>query len=120
MSTLATQTSTGTGGVFGLGANTSYDGGAGGGGWYGGGTSGGTQDAITTNSGLDTSGGAGGSGYVYTSSTAASYPTGCLLTSKYYLTGAQTLAGNSKFESPNGGEETGHSGDGAVIIMKLK
>ena len=67
-----------------------------------------------------TSGGAGCSGYVYTSSTAASYPTGCLLTSKYYLTGAQTLAGNSKFESPNGGEETGHSGDGAVIIMKLK
>lgn len=31
-------------------------------------------------------GGAGGSGYVYTSSTASNYPSGCKLNNSYYLT----------------------------------
>ena len=39
--------------------------------------------------------GGGGSGYVYTSSTASQYPSGCLLNSSYYLTNASTT-GNSR------------------------
>ena len=116
MSTLATQTSTGTGGVFGLGANTPNDGGGGGGGWYGGGTTNGSQTVATSNSGSDTSGGAGGSGYVYTSDTASNYPTGVKLTSTYYLTDATTIAGNTSFTDNDGSTVTGHSGNGYVRI----
>ena len=116
MSTLATQTSTGTGGVFGLGANTPNDGGGGGGGWYGGGTTNGSQTVPTSNSGSDTSGGAGGSGYVYASSTASNYPTGVKLTSTYYLTNASTVAGNTSFTDNSGSTVTGHSGNGFVRI----
>ncbi len=116
MSTLATQTSTGTGGVFGFGANTPNDGGGGGGGWYGGGTTNGSQNIPTSNSGSDTSGGAGGSGYVYTSSTASSYPSGVKLTSAYYLTNASTIAGNTSFTDNSGSTVTGHSGNGYARI----
>ena len=116
MSTLATQTSTGTGGVFGFGANTPNDGGGGGGGWYGGGTTNGSQNIPTSNSGSDTSGGAGGSGYVYTSSTASSYPSGVKLTSAYYLTNAATIAGNTSFTDNSGSTVTGHSGNGYARI----
>lgn len=62
---------------------------------------------------------AGGSGYVYTSSTASNYPSGCTLNSSYYLTSAQTVAGNSSFPSTSGGTETGHSGDGYARITNL-
>ena len=116
MSTLATQTSTGTGGVFGFGANTPNDGGGGGGGWYGGGTTNGSQNIPTSNSGSDTSGGAGGSGYVYTSSTASSYPSGVKLNSSYYLTNAATIAGNTSFTDNSGSTVTGHSGNGYARI----
>ena len=116
MSTLATQTGTGTGGVFGFGANTPNDGGGGGGGWYGGGTTNGSQNIPTSNSGSDTSGGAGGSGYVYTSSTASSYPSGVKLTSAYYLTNAATIAGNTSFTDNSGSTVTGHSGNGYARI----
>ena len=116
MSTLATQTSTGTGGVFGFGANTPNDGGGGGGGWYGGGTTNGSQNIPTSNSGSDTSGGAGGSGYVYTSSTASNYPSGVKLNSSYYLTNASTVAGNQSFTDNGGSTVTGHSGDGHIRI----
>ena len=116
MSTLATQTSTGTGGVFGFGANTPNDGGGGGGGWYGGGTTNGSQNIPTSNSGSDTSGGAGGSGYVYTSSTASNYPTGVKLNSSYYLTNAATIAGNTSFTDNSGSTVTGHSGNGYARI----
>ena len=116
MSTLATQTSTGTGGVFGFGANTPNDGGGGGGGWYGGGTTNGSQTIPTSNSGSDTSGGAGGSGYVYTSSTASNYPSGVKLNSSYYLTNASTVAGNQSFTDNGGSTVTGHSGDGHIRI----
>lgn len=121
-STLATATGTGTGGAFGSGANTAYDGGGGGGGWYGGGTNGGTQSIPSSNSGSDTSGGAGGSGYVYTQSTASQYPSGCLLDSEFYLTDAQTIAGSSSFASPSGSSETGHSGDGycRITVIEVK
>lgn len=100
-----------TGGSFGKGGTYqgggSESGGGGGGGWYGGGA------------GSYGTAGAGGSGYVYTSSTAKNYPSGCLLSSNYYLTNAQTIAGNQSFPSPTGGNETGHSGNGYVRITKL-
>lgn len=88
--------------------------GAGGGGWYGGGGS------YPDESGDDDRGGGGGSGYVYTSSTASNYPSGCLLNSSYYLTNAQTIAGNTAFTSPTGTSETGHTGDGYVRITVIK
>lgn len=62
-------------------------------------------------------GGGGGSGYVYTSSTVSSYPSGCKLTSSYYLTNASTTAGSSSFASTTGGTETGHSGNGYARIV---
>lgn len=78
---------------------------AGGGGWYGG--------------GLHCDSAGGGSGYVYTSATTSNYPSGCLLNSTYYLSNAQTIAGNQSFPSPTGSSETGHSGNGHVKITKL-
>lgn len=77
----------------------------GGGGWYGG--------------GLHCDSAGGGSGYVYTPTTASNYPSGCLLNSAYYLSNAQTIAGNKSFPSPTGSTETGHSGNGHVKITKL-
>ena len=103
---------------FGFGGNGVYYasgyGGAGGGGWYGG------SGAYPDGSGDDDRGGGGGSGYVYTSATAANYPTGCLLTSKHYLTAAATTAGNASFTGPTGTAETGHSGDGYARITALE
>lgn len=99
-----------TAGTFGIGGNgsgSSEGGSGGGGGWYGGGGAG------------YTGGSSGGSGYVYTSVTASNYPNGCLLNSAYYLSNAQTIAGNQSFPSPTGGTETGHSGNGYVRITKL-
>ena len=89
------------------GSSSTY-GEGGGGGWYGGGA--GSADAD----------GGGGSGYVYTSSTASNYPSGCLLNSSYYLTDAQTIAGNTAFTSPTGINETGHTGNGYVRITVIK
>ena len=63
------------------------------------------------------SGGGGGSGYVYTSSTASSYPSGCLLNNSHYLTNASTTAGSSSFPSTTSGTETGHSGDGYARVV---
>jgi hypothetical protein len=70
-----------------------YDGGAGGGGWYGGGTSGGSQTIPTSNSSSDANGGSGGSGYVWTSTTANYAPAEYMVPTSYYLTDAQTIAG---------------------------
>ena len=106
-------------GYFGIGGHTSYDGGGGGGGWYGACPAGGQTTPATSNSGDDTSGSPGGSGYVYTSSTAKNYPQGCLLNSSYYLTDAQTIAGNQAFTSPEGTSETGHSGNGFCRITNM-
>ena len=105
----ATTTNSDLGG-FGKGASaktsSSYSTG-GGGGWYGGGSA-------------RRAGSGGGSGYVYTSSTASSYPSGCLLTADNYLTEASTTAGNVAFLSPNGVSETGHSGNGYVRITVIE
>lgn len=106
--------STGTQATFGQGGNASgYSCGGGGGGWYGGG---GAYD-----SDFDSDGrwGGGGSGYVYTSSTAKNYPNGCLLNSTHYLTNAQTIAGDTSFTSPTGSVETGHTGNGFCRITNL-
>lgn len=106
-------------GYFGIGGHTSYDGG-GGGGWYGACPAGGQTTPATSNSGDDTSGSPGGSGYVYTSSTAKNYPNGCLVNSTHYLTNAKTIAGNTSFPSPSGTSETGHSGNGYCRITVIE
>ena len=113
-----TETKTDAYAGFGFGGNgvtySSGYGGAGGGGWYGG------SGAYPDSSGDDDRGGGGGSGYIYTSSTASNYPSGCLLNSSYYLTNAQTIAGNASFSSPTSGStETGHSGNGYARITVL-
>lgn len=94
----ATQTKAGTNGSFGQGADASgsanynYGPGGGGGGWYGGGASTNVSDSSADYRTYN----GGGSGYVYTSSTASNYPSGCLLNSNYYLTNASTAIGYSK------------------------
>lgn len=107
-------------GYFGIGGHTSYDGGGGGGGWYGACPAGGQTTPATSNNGDDTSGSPGGSGYVYTSSTAKNYPNGCLVNSTHYLTNAKTIAGNTSFPSPSGTSETGHSGNGYCRITVIE
>lgn len=107
-------------GYFGIGGHTSYDGGGGGGGWYGACPAGGQTTPATSNSGDDASGSPGGSGYVYTSSTAKNYPNGCLVNSTHYLTNAKTIAGNTSFPSPSGTSETGHSGNGYCRITVIE
>lgn len=107
-------------GYFGIGGHTSYDGGGGGGGWYGACPAGGQTTPATSNSGSDTSGSPGGSGYVYTSATASNYPSGCLLNSSYYLSDAKTIAGNTSFTSPTDSSETGHSGNGYCRITVIE
>lgn len=111
---------TGTAGTFGVGGNAATNSSSynratgGGGGWYGGGGTGYRNSSSYYARG---SGGAGGgSGYVYTSDTAASYPDGCLLNSSYYLTDASTVDGATSITSPTGEAETGHTGDGFVRI----
>lgn len=94
----ATQTKAGTNGSFGQGANSTgsgnynYGPGGGGGGWYGGGASTNVSDSSADYRTYN----GGGSGYVYTSSTASNYPSGCLLNSNYYLTNASTAIGYTK------------------------
>lgn len=105
-------------GGFGFGGGGVYlssgYGGAGGGGWYGG------SGTIPDGSGDDDRGGGGGSGYVYTSSTASSYPSGCLLNSGYYLADAATYAGNASFVGTEGSNETGHTGNGYCRITVIE
>ena len=110
--TLGSSSYTVTAGTFGSGGSgyntgsSGWPGSGGGSGWYGGG--GGTA-----------AGGAGGSGYVYTSSTAGNYPSSCKLNNNYYLTDAQTIAGDTSFLSPTGTSEIGHSGNGYARITPL-
>lgn len=121
----ATQTtggSAGTKGTFGVGADTlssklnyKYGSGGGGGGWYGGAAANVSDDNTTAYRGYN----GGGSGYVYTSATAANYPSGCTLNESYYLEDASTAAGNTSFTSPSGTSETGHSGNGYARITVL-
>ena len=113
-----TQTSGGASGTGGSGSGyagtygsasseTSHNGGGGGGGWYGGGSG--------VGSGTD-AGGGGGSGYVWTSSTYSSAPSGYSVSSSYYLTDAQTIGGDATMPNPAGGTMTGREGDGYARI----
>ncbi|MBR6073021.1 MAG: InlB B-repeat-containing protein [Bacilli bacterium] len=112
-----TQTAAGTGGVFGQGAHTRYDGGGAGGGWYGGGSYGGSQTLPTSNNSSDNDGGSGGSGYVYTSE--STLVDGYLLDSSYQLINAELLDGNQLMTLYNGKEQTGNTGDGHARITYL-
>lgn len=112
------QTAAGTNGAFHKGGTATTDGnnykygsGGGGGGWYGGGAY--TSYSDTESNLINYNG--GGSGYVYSASTASSYPSGCTLISKYYLAG-ETLAGNTTFIQPNGTTSQGHLGHGYCRI----
>lgn len=109
--TYTDSTTYGTLADFGVGAgaitDNTYRVTGGGGGWYGGGSG-------------DRAAGGGGSGYVYTSSTASNYPSGCLLTSAFYLDEAETIDGNTSFPSTSGSTETGHTGNGYVRITVIK
>ena len=117
-----TQTTAGTNGSFGKGAdstcssNYKYGPAGAGGGWYGGGR----VNSSTDSSSYYAYSVGGGSGYVYTSSTASNYPSGCLLNSSYYLTDATTIKGNTSFPSPSGGNETGHAGNGYARISSIE
>lgn len=105
-----------TGFAFGYGAsatknsttNATYGGPGAGGGWYGG-----------TISNLY--GGGGGSGFVLTGTTATNAPAGYTVTDKYYLSNAETIAGNASLPTHDGtGLMYGNSGDGYVKITLLK
>ena len=110
--TTTNSTSYGTPASFGIGASAASSSGVsgGGGGWYGGGY------------GRRSSGG-GGSGYVYTSSTYSSYPSGCLLNSNFYLTNAYTSDGSAAIPIKSTTDflttQTGSSGNGYVRIICL-
>lgn len=111
-----TQSAAGNSGDFGLGANQTttnyrYVAGAGGGGWYGGGT----YRSDTSTSYVNYSG--GGSGFVNIAANAPYRPNGY---TGLQLDSGMTVAGNSSFESPSGGTETGHSGNGYARITVLE
>ena len=88
-----------------------------GGGWYGGKSSTSYSDSTSYSSYS-----AGGSGYVYTEETASNYPSGCLLNSSYYLSDAQTIAGNMSIPDPNDFSQTtiGRTGNGYITISKVE
>jgi hypothetical protein len=111
-----TQTSAGSGGTFGLGANQAttnyrYCGGAGGGGWYGGGTS--QSDSSTGY--VNYCG--GGSGFVNTAANASYRPNGY---TGLQLDSGTTTAVSSSHPSTSGGTETGHSGNGHARITVIE
>jgi hypothetical protein len=93
-----------SGGVFGKGAHTNWEGGGGGGGWIGGNTPGGSQTIPTSCSSSETGGGYGGNGYIYTN-TSEVY-NGYLVPPKFQMLNAVL--------TPNVNE-----GNGYVIITKL-
>ena len=94
---------------FGIGeSNSNIFNSGGGSGWYGG------RSCIQCVWGP---GGGGGSGFVYNSSTASSYPSGCKLNSLFYLTNSTTISGNEQIPKTTGiGTENGHSGNGYAKI----
>jgi hypothetical protein len=124
-----TQVSGGIGGTnsgpatFGNGGNSgviqAWPGGAGGGGWYGGGAG----SNLSGGGGV----GAGGSGWVYTAASFATWQAGnpedaaqWQLNSGFYLSSVQTIAGDLAFPAPGGGVETGHAGNGYAKITKVE
>lgn len=114
----------GVAGTFGKGATCLYrqrseSGGGGGGGWYGGGGGGNTG-------GCNPSSGGGGSGWIFTEASFSAWTSGdsshgknFQLSSSFYLTDALTKPGSESFPSPEGGNETGHNGDGYAKITPI-
>ena len=117
-------------GGFGYGGTGHYSGdsygigGGGGGGFFGGGGSNSTYSYQVTDTGVYYSGsgggGGGGSSYVYMSSSAGQYPAGCLLDASCYLAETDNRGGGASMPAPGGGTETGHAGDGYIIITVLE
>lgn len=110
-----TQSSAGSGGAFGLGANQSstnyrYVPGASGGGWYGGGC----NRSNSSTSYVNYSG--GGSGFVNIAANASYRPSGY---TGLELESGETIDGSKSFPAPGGGTETGHSGNGYARITVL-
>ncbi|MBQ9394777.1 MAG: hypothetical protein IJU23_04575, partial [Proteobacteria bacterium] len=64
--------------------------------------------------------GGGGSGFVYTSSSAGNVPSGYLLPSTMQLTNTILRGGNESFPAVTSGNETGHKGNGYVKITLLE
>ena len=97
---------------FGVGgSHTGRGSSGGGGGWYGG---------SAPYEPFSAAGGSGGSGYVYNSSTASNYPSGCKLNSSFYLTNSKTESGDQIIPNPNNSStEKGHSGHGYAKITLL-
>ena len=100
-------------GAFGVGGNSANrnnvnSNGAGGGGWYGGGGAGNGDSSNYA------AGGGGGSGFIYTAS--SQVPADYAVSSNYYLSNANTYAGNTSFIAPNGDTENGHSENGYAKI----
>lgn len=101
-------------GGFGYGGsyphNRGTEGGGGGSGWYGGTPHGfNNQEEYVNYTG-------GGSGFVNIASNAKYRPEGY---TGLQLDSGQTIAGNKSFESPTGGTETGHLGNGYARITVL-
>lgn len=97
--------------AFGIGETSKSGSGSGaGGGWYGG----------YTDHAHWPPGGGGGSGFVYNSSTATHYPSGCRLDSSFYLTNSATISGSANIPTTSGaGTERGHVGNGYAIITPI-
>ena len=117
---LATQASAGSGGNFGQGGNVvptysnyRYCSAGGGGGWYGGGANSSYSDSDATYRQQN----GGGSGYVWTSATASSAPSGYNVSADYYLANAETIAGDSEMPTHDGSSTmTGNEGNGYARI----
>lgn len=112
---IGTQSSASNGGAFGLGGsqtatNYRYVASGGGGGWYGGGTG----KSNTTSDYIRYSG--GGSGFVNTAANASYRPSGY---TGLQLDSGVTRVGNDYHESPSGGTEAGHSGNGYARITVI-
>lgn len=110
-----TQSSAGTGGGFGYGANQTstnyrYCSGGAGGGWYGGGTN--KSDSSTSY--IDYTG--GGSGFVNIAENASSRPSNY---TGLQLDSGRTIVGDTSHPSIDGGTEIGHSGNGHARITVL-
>lgn len=105
----------GQGGATGYKYNSTsyYSNGAGGGGWYGGGAAGNYSSSSRTRAAA----GGGGSGFVWTSATSANVPSGYSVPTSYYLTDAETIAGNSSMPTQDGTTTmTGNTGNGYAKI----
>ena len=104
------------GGGFGIGVNQRdtvkcFHAGLGGAGWYGGGCTLGNDDYAE-----NLRGSGGGSGFVNTAANASYRPSGY---TGLELDSGTTVAGNTSFEAPGGGTETGHAGNGYARITRL-